>query len=180
MNALVIFESMYGNTHAVADAIADGLRTHADVEVLSIHDAGSVPGDADLLVVGGPTHMHGLTTAMSRRLAISAASEDEDIKLERGAGERPGLRSWLRDLDARGIRAAAFDTRGDARAALTGSAAKGIARRLRRRGCDIVGMESFLVADMEGPLEEGELSRAREWGKSLASVPAPTARAGAR
>ena len=71
---------------------------------------------------------------------------------------------------ARGLRAAAFDTRGDARAAITGSAARGIAPpvappRLRR-----VDSKSFLVADAEGPLEDGELERAREWGAALAKT----------
>ena len=126
-----------------------------------------MPGDVDLLVVGGPTHMHGLTTAMSRKMAASAGKEDA-AHVEPGASEQPGLREWLRDLEARGIKAAAFDTRGDARAALTGSAARGIARRLRRRGCEVIDSQSFLVADAEDPLEDGELDRAREWGASLA------------
>jgi Flavodoxin domain len=164
MRALVIYESIYGNTRAIADAIAQGLGGQVDVR--PAHDAGSVPGDVDLLVVGGPTHMHGLTTAMTRKMAVSAAKEDA-AKVEPGATEEPGLREWLRDLDATGLRAAAFDTRGDARAALTGSAAKGIARRLRRQGCEVVDRQSFLVADSEGPLEDGELDRAREWGASL-------------
>jgi flavodoxin len=174
MKALVVYESMYGNTHAVADAVAQGLGPEADVGVLPVHGAGSVPGDVDLLVVGGPTHMHGLTTAMSRKMAVSAGKEDA-AHVEPGATQEPSLREWLRDLEARGVKAAAFDTRGDARATLTGSAARGIARRLRRRGCDVVDSQSFLVADAEGPLEEGELDRAREWGASLASVMAPSA-----
>jgi hypothetical protein len=168
MKALVVYESMYGNTHAVADAVAQGLASAADVDVLPVHAAGSVPGDVDLLVVGGPTHMHGLTTAMSRKMAVSAGKEDA-AHVEPGATEEPSLREWLRDLDTRGAKAAAFDTRGDARAALTGSAARGIARRLRRRGCDVVDIQSFLVADAEGPLEEGELDRARDWGATLAA-----------
>ena len=172
MRALVIYESMYGNTHAVADAVAEGLG--GEVEVRPVPDAGSVPADVDFLVVGGPTHMHGLTTAMSRKMAVTAAKEDEDVRVEPGATEGPGLREWLRDLDGTGIRAAAFDTRGDARAALTGSAARGIARRLRRRGCEVVDTQSFLVADAEGPLEDGELDRAREWGAALASTMATT------
>ena len=56
---------------------------------------------------------------------------------------------------------------------MTGVAARGIARRLRRHGYEIVGVESFLVADPEGPLEEGELERARAWGVRLASAFAP-------
>lgn len=170
MRALVIYESMYGNTHRIADAIAEGLG--GEVDVLPVHSAGSVPGDVDFLVVGGPTHMHGLTTAMSRRMAVKAAEEDATA-VEPGATEEPGLREWLRGLDGIGVRAAAFDTRGDAKAALTGSAARGIARRLRRHGCEVVDSQSFLVADAEGPLEEGELDRAREWGATLAAAFSP-------
>lgn len=167
MRALVIYESMYGNTHAIADAVAEGLG--AEVEVRPVHDAGSGPADVDFLVVGGPTHMHGLSTALSRKMALSAAKEDAG-KVEPGATEEPGLREWLRRLDGAGLRAAAFDTRGDARAALTGSAARGMGRRLRHHGCDVIDSQSFLVADAEGPLEDGELDRAREWGAALAST----------
>jgi hypothetical protein len=167
MKALIVYESMYGNTHAVADAVAAGLGSEADVDVRPVHAVGPVPADLDLLVVGGPTHMHGLSTAMSRGMAASAAKEDAG-KLAPGATDSPGLREWLRDLDAPpAIRAAAFDTRGDARAALTGSAARGIARRLGRQGLDVIGRASFLVADAEGPLEEGEIERARAWGEAL-------------
>jgi flavodoxin len=169
MRALVIYESMYGNTHAIADAIAEGLG--GEVGVRPVHDAGGVPGDLDFLVVGGPTHMHGLSTALSRKMAVSAAKEDAGT-VEPGATEEPGLREWLRGLDGAGLRAAAFDTRGDARASvtLTGSAARGIGRRLRRRGCDVIDSQSFLVEDAEGPLEDGELDRAREWGAALAQA----------
>ncbi|MGZ8649672.1 MAG: flavodoxin family protein [Solirubrobacteraceae bacterium] len=169
MKALIVYESMYGNTRAVADAVAAGRGPGAEVDICPVHATGTVPADLDLLVVGGPTHMHGLSTAMSRSMAANAATEDAG-KLAPGATEQPGLREWLRDLDApRGVRTAAFDTRGDARAALTGSAARGIARRLRRRGLDVVDHNSFLVADAEGPLEDGELERARAWGEALRS-----------
>lgn len=169
MSALVIYESMYGNTHAVADAIAEGLGD--GVEVRPAHDAGDLPADVDFLVVGGPTHMHGLSTALSRKMAVSAAKEDGG-KVEPGATAEPGLRAWLRGLDGAGLCAAAFDTRGDARSpvTLTGSAARGIGRRLRHRGCDVIDSQSFLVADAEGPLEAGELERAREWGAALAKT----------
>jgi hypothetical protein len=174
MRAVVVYESMYGNTHAVADAIAEGLG--GDVEVRPAHDAGGVPRGVDFLVVGGPTHMHGLSTALSRKMAVSAAKEDGG-KVEPGATKDPGLRGWLRGLDGAGLRAAAFDTRGDARASvtLTGSAARGIGRRLRHRGCDVIDSQSFLVADAEGPLEAGELERAREWGAALATTLASSA-----
>ena len=104
MKALVIFESMYGNTRAVANAVAESLGPNVDVR--PVHEAGGIPGDLDLLVVGGPTHMHGLTTAMSRKMAVSAGKEDA-AHVEPGATEAPSLREWLRDLDARGCAAAA-------------------------------------------------------------------------
>jgi hypothetical protein len=171
MNALIVYESMYGNTRVVAEAIADGLGTDWTTTVRPVHEAGAVPDDVELLLVGGPTHMHGLSSAWSRKMAASAAKEDA-AKLAPGATEEPGLRAWLRDLPRRSdAQAAAFDTRGDARAAVTGSAARGIARRLRHHGYDVVGIESFLVADAEGPLEDGELDRARAWAAGLVAGP---------
>jgi hypothetical protein len=130
MDALVVYESMYGNTRAIAEAIAEGL---GGAELRSTRE-GADPS-ADLLIVGGPTHMHGLATSGSRKMAAEAVKEDGHGALEPGATDDPGLRQWLRDLPkVDGGRAATFDTRLDRSAALTGSAARGIARRLRRRG----------------------------------------------
>jgi hypothetical protein len=168
MKTLIVYESMYGNTHAVADAVAEGLGGNGDVQVRPVHTAGDLPLDLDLLIVGGPTHMHGLATSMSRSMAVTAAKEDAG-KVEPGATGHPGLREWLRGLEVpHGTRAAAFDTRAEGRVALTGSAARGIAKRLRHRGLDVIDSASFLVADAEGPLEDGELERARAWGERLA------------
>jgi flavodoxin len=168
MKALVVYESMYGNTRAVAEAIAEGL---GGSPVRAVHEAGEAPEQRDLLVVGGPTHMHGLTTALSRRMAAEAAKEDGHAALEPGATAELGLRAWLRELVAcEGVRAAAFDTRLDRSTALTGTAARGIARRLRQRDYEVVATESFLVQDAEGPLEDGELERARAWGEQLARL----------
>lgn len=167
MKILVVYESVYGNTREVAEAIRDGLAGSDDVGISPVHEA-EAAANVDVLVVGGPTHMHGLTTALSRRMAVAAAQEDGG-SLEPGAEKEPGLRPWLRHLPRRaGGRAATFDTRLDRSAAMTGSAARGIARRLRHHGYDVVSMESFMVDDAEGPLAEGELERARAWGVSLA------------
>jgi menaquinone-dependent protoporphyrinogen IX oxidase len=170
MKAIVVYESVYGNTRAVAEAIAEGL---GGSEVVAVSKADPIPV-ADLLVIGGPTHMHGMASSRTRQVAVSAAHED-GTHVEPEAAEGPGLRAWLRDLpDAKGARAAAFDTRLDKSPWLTGVASRGIARRLHRRGYEIVGTESFLVEDGEGPLEEGELDRARAWGAELAGSLAQT------
>lgn len=169
MNALVVYESIYGNTRAIAEAVAEGL---GDAEALPVHEAATRLADTELLIVGGPTHMHGLATIRSRQMAAEAGREDDGAHIEPDATEEPGLRGWLRDLPpGNGARAATFDTRLDKSPWLTGVASRGIAKRLRRRGYDILGTESFLVDDSEGPLAEGELDRARAWGAELAKSP---------
>jgi hypothetical protein len=173
MDVLVVFESVYGNTRAIAEAVADGARdAGAQVALATVGEAPAEPR-AGMLIVGGPTHMHGLTTDMTRRMAARAAHEDGH-ELDPSADEELGLRSWLRHLPtADHVPAAAFDTRGDASSALTGSAARGIARRLRHHGYEVHARASFLVDDAEGPLADGELDRARRWGAELAGAPRP-------
>jgi hypothetical protein len=96
------------------------------------------------------------------------------LELEENA-EGPGLREWFESLGHFSTRAAAFDTRIDAPAFLTGRASKGIARRLRQHGFELVGEpESFLVTK-DNHLEDGENTRARAWGASLAAAFAATA-----
>lgn len=171
MRALIIYESMYGNTHAVADHIAEGLSGRFETVVTTVE--GATPpaiAEADLVVVGGPTHAHGMTSSASRHSAVEAAAKDEDLELDPDA-EGPGLRNWFDDLPAHlGGAAAAFDTRIDASAVLTGRASKGIARRLRHHGFDLLeDPESFLV-DKQNHLVEGETERATRWGADLAAA----------
>ena len=96
MKAVVAYESIYGNTRQIAEAVAAGLRPLGEVQVVSVNhgDTGAADG-ADVLIVGGPTHMHGLATSTSRRQAAQAAEEEEDVSVEPGAADGPGLRRWL-------------------------------------------------------------------------------------
>ena len=172
VKTVVAYESMYGNTREIAEAVADGLKPLGEVQIVSVHDGvKGVAEDADLLVVGGPTHMHGMTTSMSRKAAAEAVKEDQEehAALEPHAADGPGLREWLAGREGEGKRAAAFDTRIEKSAVITGAACRGIAKRLRKRGFDVVAdPESFFVEDSEGPLAEGEAERAKAWGASLA------------
>src|SRR6266702_645002 len=122
MKAVVVYESMYGNTHQIADAIGTGLADF-DVAVVPVAEAGrAVLADADLVVVGGPTHVHGMTRASTRQAAAKAAQESgSGLTLEPDALE-PGLREWLDSLGKSTVRAkaAAFDTRMEGPAAFTG------------------------------------------------------------
>jgi hypothetical protein len=166
MDALIVYESMYGNTRAIAEAIAEGYGEGASAR--PVRDAGVLPGDLDLLVVGGPTQIHGMTTSFSRRVAISAGLKEGHVAVEPDAVDAPGLRDWLKALPGGdGRRAAAFDTRMSGPTARTGSAARSIARRLQHRGYGVEWTQSFIVAGGDGPLAAGELDRARAWGESL-------------
>ena len=91
MRALVVYESMYGNTRVVANNIADGLRATHEVTLVPVAGAtGDLVAGADLLVVGGPTHMHGLSSPATRRMAAQAAAKPAS-GLRSGPGRlRPG------------------------------------------------------------------------------------------
>jgi hypothetical protein len=173
MKALVVYESMFGNTRTVAEQIAEGLCLTYEVTVDPVGRATPEHvGRADLLVVGGPTHGHGLSNATSRSSAHQTAARDHDLDLEPDAASgHPGLRSWLDDLNPtdQGA-AAAFDTRVGGPALITGRASRGIAGGLELHGFDLVAEpESFLV-DLHNRLLGGESGRALEWGRSLAKA----------
>lgn len=175
MRAVVVYESMYGNTHQVADAIGAGLRTAFDVGVVPVSEASTATiADADLVVVGGPTHMHGMSRATTRKWAVQAANRPVgDLKVEPGA-LGPGLREWFGSLGRYPVKAAAFDTRLNGPAAMTGRASKAVARLLRAHGFDVVARpESFLVTKQDR-LQPEETTRAREWGARLAASVAPS------
>ena len=170
MKAVVVYESVYGNTREIAEAVAEGLRDGAEVEVSSVAGASpSVVRGAGLLVVGGPTHLHGMASHMSMKAAFQDTKKKPDVHLEPDV-DGPVLRDWFEELpNGQHVPAAAFDTRLGKPRFITGSAAKGIAHRLSRHGYELVSdPESFIVDATHGDkVLEGELERAREWGRSL-------------
>lgn len=172
MRSLVVYESWFGNTQQIAEAIAGSLAAEGDAQVVSVDEPLPSLEHVDLLVVGAPTHVHGLSSRRSREGAL-----DQGGRGEGGIG----VRGWIEALPngARGPLAVAFDTRAPKPVLLVGSAARGIARRLRQRGYALAAEpESFFVEGTPGPLEAGELERAAEWGKALANeVMSPAARA---
>jgi hypothetical protein len=162
MSSLVVYESMWGNTKTVAEAVAEG--TGRDVAVVHVADAPVlVPSDVDLLVVGGPTHAFSLSRATTRRDAVAKGAPEKST-------ER-GLREWLAQLEAsEDVDVATFGTRVGSVRHLPGSAAKAAAKEVRRHHLGrLVATISFFVDDMAGPLLEGEVERARAWGQELAA-----------
>jgi flavodoxin-like protein len=171
MRALVVYESMYGNTRVIAGNIADGLR--ADYEVTLVPVAEATPelvAGADLVVAGAPTHLHRLSTTSSRRTAAEAAAkEGSGLGIDPDAGG-PGMREWLKDLGHRDGLAAAFDTRVNGVAVFTGRASRPIAKLLKRHGYRLVAApQSFLISS-HNTLLDGEAGWARRWGMTLGAA----------
>jgi hypothetical protein len=166
MRAVVVFESIFGNTQSVAEAIGDGLRGRAAVVVNEVSKAPTALVGIDLLVMGGPIHAWSMSRELTRKIARSSSQDPPSAGI--------GLREYLKQLpDVHGsVTAATFDTALRAGCWVpTGSAAKPAARQLEARGFHLlVKPEHFYVAATEGPLEPGELERARAWGVGLADA----------
>lgn len=152
MKAVVIYDSMFGNTEKIAQAIGDGLT--GEVKVVPVDDMNaSEVRSFDLLIVGSPVH---------------------------GGRATPSIDAFLKQLpphSLEGKSVAAFDTRFEAEEQGIGLrilmsvirfAAERIARELVKRGGRLIAEpEGFIVEDKEGPLKQGELERASTWAKAM-------------
>jgi hypothetical protein len=125
--------------------------------------------DIDVLVVGAPTHAHGLPSARTRTAAATWA-DDPSKHVSLDPFRIPfGIREWLDAVTVVPAWFAAFDTRADVIRLISGSAGARIERRLRKLGSNPLGeAASFLIDD--DTLETGELSRATRWGRDLATA----------
>ncbi|RKT74897.1 flavodoxin-like protein [Saccharothrix variisporea] len=161
--ALVVYESMFGNTRTVAEAVAEGLTGFGDVEVVEVsHAPDTLPDDVELLVVGAPTHAFGLSRPSTR---TSAAEQTASPLVSPGRG----VREWLDVLahNVNGTVAVAFDTRVKV-GILPGSAAKLIAKRLRKLGFPpATPPKTFWVTGTTGPLRERQRDEAVEWARGI-------------
>jgi hypothetical protein len=178
MKVVVIYESMFGNTHAIADAIGAGFKDGNLVIVLPVARVSpDIVAGADLVVVGGPTHLHRMSRPGTRKAAVQAAGKPgSTVTLDPDAGG-PGLTSWFDSLGTFTGSAAAFDTRLASPAPFTGRAALGIRKQLRQHGFSVIAApESFLVTNAN-KLRPGETDRAFRWGQQLAARHGVTARA---
>ena len=160
MNSLVVYESLWGNTAAIAHAIAEGLEPGSRAYYTDEAPAEAAKS-ADLIVAGSPV------------LAFMLPSEKMRADLAaKGEGPTPpdvshvSMRSWLEELPAGRASFASFETR------ISWSprgATSTIDKRMKKLGyVPLDTGKQFLVTDRYGPLADGEIERAREWGAELA------------
>lgn len=171
MNTIVVYESHWGNTAAIARAIAEGIGPGA--RALSTAEAtGAELSGVQLIVAGAP--LLGFSLPTESMLKSIAASADRDPVPPDLA--HPSMRAWLETLPQGAGLAAAFETR---IWWSPGSAAGAILQRLKAHGyAPLASPERFVVTDKYGPLGDGELARASTWGAELATLAASRAHAG--
>jgi len=144
MKALIVYDSVYGNTEKIARAIAEAITPSGEVKVLRAGEANpSELESIDLLIVGSPTH---------------------------GGRPTPAVQNLLNKVPKlQGIKVAAFDTRIPTKLVrVFGYAAGRIANNLKKKGSTLIASpEGFFVTGGQGPLKEGELERAAAWAKEI-------------
>ena len=144
MKALIVYDSVYGNTEKIAKAVAEAITPSGEVRVLRVGEANpSELASADLIIIGSPTHAGRPT---------------------------PAVQDFLNKVPKlQGINVAAFDTRMTTKLVkVFGYAAGRIARNLKGKGGTLIASpEGFFVTASKGPLKEGELERAAGWAKGI-------------
>ena len=168
---MVIYQSLWGNTAAVARAIAQGIGPGTTV----VHTGELSPeeaAEATLLVVGAPVHAMTLPSASTLASVALRPLGPGDVAADL---DQPLMRDWVSRLPDGDQVAAAFDTR--VAGALGRGGTSTLERLLKARGCRLLHPgEGFVVVNMRavresaGMLREGELARATAWGKQLAAL----------
>ena len=146
MNTLIVYDSKFGNSEKIAEAIAETLNSYGQAKTVLADKADQQElSDTDLLIIGSPTQAWRPT--------------------------KP-IQSFIKNIPKEtlnGMHVAGFDTRFQKIRLLTGSAARVIAKRLEKKGGKLLlPPESFFVSGMEGPLIEREEKRASKWAKAIA------------
>ena len=140
MKALVVYDSQFGNTGKLANAMADAISGDATARLAGETSTSGLEG-VDLLIVGSPTQAGRPTKS---------------------------VQSFLKGVSGP-LKVATFDTRMSVKfAKIFGYAADRMAKTLQKQGGTMVApAEAFFVVDREGPLKEGELQRAADWARTV-------------
>jgi flavodoxin len=155
---MVVYDSVFGNTEQVAQAIGRALGAPEDTEVRRVAEvtAEQLTG-LEVLIVGSPTRAFQPTPATKQFLKRIPAGGLKDVRVAAF-----DTRYSMEDTDSAILR---FMVK------LFGYAAKPIADRLKGKGGDLaLPPEGFIVEGTEGPLRDGELERAGDWARRIAAT----------
>lgn len=155
MKALIVYDSYFGNTEAIARAIGNELNSDLDVGIQRAAEVQPAQlSDVKLLIVGSPTRQFKASAATNQFL-----KRIPENALKNVAAAAFDTRISTNDIDTRFLRWMIN---------LFGYAAEPISDRLKKKGAEIISEpEGFFVEDTEGPLKEGELERAIYWANQI-------------
>jgi hypothetical protein len=154
-------------------AVAEGLSQTLDVDVRAVGDAGDVDS-ARLIVLGAPTHAWGLSRASTRRAAAQAAEKPgSGLTIEPGAGGL-GIRDWLDHMPATPARVAVLDTH--MRRPVGTDRQRSASHAAYVAPVTPSSAHLGFIVSTQNRLLDGELDRARDWGRRLAATFAGTPR----
>lgn len=153
MKVFVVYDSVYGNTQKIAEAMIEGIGSGRETNIAKATQVSAADLEGiDLLIVGAPTHGGTYTEPMKNFLSSIPANA------------------------LKGIKAASFDTSftEESQGAFVrflmktlGYAAPKIGKALSSKGAEVITSEIFYVVDTEGPLKDGEIERAGQWAATL-------------
>lgn len=159
MKALVVYDSLYGNTEQIAQAIGTALGSQEDIEIRRVSDVKTEHlAGLTLLIVGSPTQRFRPTTAITSFLKSIPKSSLKGVKVA-------AFDTRLTEGEIEKVRILEFFV------GIFGYAAEPISDGLKKKGGEVINPpEGFFVEGMEGPLKEGELERAADWAKQITAI----------
>ncbi len=149
MKGIVVYDSSYGNTKAIAETFSETLKESGiEVDAFYVKDVKKLSAkDYNFLVLGSPTRFGAMSFTMKGFLGKVKSKE------------------WINHPFA------AFDTENPENIERKeGSAAEKIAEKLREKQMSqLLPVHKAVVLGWKGPLQEGEIERAKEYARKLAN-----------
>jgi flavodoxin len=157
MNALVIYDSVFGNTEKIAQEISAALASQGRSEALPVSQVTAERlNGVELLIAGSPTRGFRPTEAISQFLKTADRNRFKGMRVAAF-----DTRIWLDTIQSSTFRFIVNTG---------GYAASSIAKALEKKGGRLLAPpEGFLVTGEQGPLKEGELERAADWVMQIAA-----------
>lgn len=149
MKALIVYDSLYGNTERIANAIGEKLSSYHDTKTIKVIKAN--PNDIDgidILIIGSPTHGGRFTDPIKTFIGLLPEKELQAIKTLTFDTSFPttNMGFFINHI-----------------VKIFGNAAPRLSKELKKKGANVIDSKTFYVLGKEGPLQEGETERAKEW-----------------
>ena len=153
MKISIIYDSLYGNTEKIAQTIKEVLEKKHEIDIKNVTEAKLKDfQEKDLVIIGSPTHTGRPSKAMQVLLNMLPK---ESLKGSKLAVFDTSMATYKQNFFMKGV------------IKFFGYSAPRVANILKKKGAEILSVQSFFVMNMKGPLKEDEVERAKKWGSGL-------------